>query len=181
MEKIRKERKITVALRFVYFLSLQPLISFGRWCKDSDRRRQKPTQENLFPRLVVFCLLLSSLSFTPTKRYEEVDGVRKEKERLTTDHQPQHHIFLLLGSYDVVVGRWLTFRHLFLSVLTIDREKIPSSPNQNHTKNSLIWFLIVWVWGLWTDILIGDSMVRNAWANPFLEDKKDSQPVPNLT
>ena len=32
--------------------------------------------------------LLSSLSFTPTKRYEEVDGVRKEKERLTTDHQP---------------------------------------------------------------------------------------------
>ena len=30
--------------------------------------------------------LLSSLSFTPTKRYEEVDGVRKEKERLTTDH-----------------------------------------------------------------------------------------------
>ena len=47
--------------------------------------------ENLFPRLVVFCLLLSSLSFTPTKRYEEVDGVRKEKERLTTDHQ--HHIF----------------------------------------------------------------------------------------
>ena len=29
--------------------------------------------------------LLSSLSFTPTKRYEEVDGVRKEKERLTTD------------------------------------------------------------------------------------------------
>ena len=118
MEKIRKERKITVALRFVYFLSLQPLISFGRWCKDSDRRRQKPTQENLFPRLVVFCLLLSSLSFTPTKRYEEVDGVRKEKERLTTDHQPQHHIFLLLGSYDVVVGRWLTFRHLFLSTLT---------------------------------------------------------------
>ena len=36
--------------------------------------------------MVVFCLLLSSLSFTPTKRYEEVDGVRKEKERLTTDH-----------------------------------------------------------------------------------------------
>ena len=25
--------------------------------------------------------------FTPTKRYQEVDGVRKEKERLTTDRQ----------------------------------------------------------------------------------------------
>ena len=25
---------------------------------------------------------------TPRRRYEEVDGVRKEKERLTTDHQP---------------------------------------------------------------------------------------------
>jgi hypothetical protein len=41
--------------------------------------------ENLFPRLVVFCLLLSSLLLSHTKRYEEVDGVRKEKERLTTD------------------------------------------------------------------------------------------------
>ena len=29
----------------------------------------------------------------PTKRYEEVDGVRKEKERLTPDHQPPDHIF----------------------------------------------------------------------------------------
>ena len=47
----------------------------------------KEEEEFSFPRLVVFCLLLSSLRFTPTKRYEEVDGVRKEKERLTTDHQ----------------------------------------------------------------------------------------------
>jgi hypothetical protein len=29
----------------------------------------------------------------PTERYEEVDGVRKEKERLTPDHQPPDHIF----------------------------------------------------------------------------------------
>ena len=29
-------------------------------------------------------------------RYEEVDGVRKEKERLTTDHQSYLHITLLL-------------------------------------------------------------------------------------
>ena len=28
-------------------------------------------------------------------RYEEVDGVRKEKERLTTDHQSYLHITLL--------------------------------------------------------------------------------------
>ena len=26
------------------------------------------------------------------ERYEEVDGVRKEKERLTTDHQPQRRL-----------------------------------------------------------------------------------------
>ena len=29
-------------------------------------------------------------------RYEEVDGVRKEKERLTTDHQSYLHIALYL-------------------------------------------------------------------------------------
>ena len=29
-------------------------------------------------------------------RYEEVDGVRKEKERLTTDHQSYLHITLLI-------------------------------------------------------------------------------------
>ena len=62
-----------------------------------DEDKYQPRQaylENLFPRLVVFCLLLSSLSFTPTKRYEEVDGVRKEKERLTTDHQPPNSYLL---------------------------------------------------------------------------------------
>merc|ERR1711957_689157 len=64
--------------------------------------------ENLFPRLVVFCLLLSSLSFTPTKRYEEVDGVRKEKERLTTDHQPPNSYLFAWCS---------TFICLFLCVL----------------------------------------------------------------
>ena len=53
--------------------------------RETEDRRQLPTNEFSFPRLVVFC----PLSFTPTKRYEEVDGVRKEKERLTTDHQPQ--------------------------------------------------------------------------------------------
>ena len=29
-------------------------------------------------------------------RYEEVDGVRKEKERLTTDHQPQGNVRWLM-------------------------------------------------------------------------------------
>jgi hypothetical protein len=53
--------------------------------EETETEAQPFALENLFPRLVVFCLLLSSLSFTPTKRYEEVDGVRKEKERLTTD------------------------------------------------------------------------------------------------
>ena len=51
-------------------------------------------REFSFPRLVVIFVLLSSrprnllsylVFFTPTKRYQEVDGVRKEKERLTTD------------------------------------------------------------------------------------------------
>ena len=37
------------------------------------------------PWLVVFCLLSPYLTINPGKRYEEVDGVRKEKERLTTD------------------------------------------------------------------------------------------------
>lgn len=107
---------------------------------DTDTNRGSNNSENLFPRLVVFCLLLSSsvshiftesyfsyllsyyqkmceeekdkvtknqsflcavfggLSlpnthiFPDNKRYEEVDGVRKEKERLTTDH----HIFRLV-------------------------------------------------------------------------------------
>jgi len=60
----------------------------------------------LFPRLVVFCLLLSSLSFTPTKRYEEVDGVRKEKERLTTDQSTSTSYLSLRhwARYDVVDG-----------------------------------------------------------------------------
>ena len=36
-----------------------------------------------------------SFTLTTTKIWEEVDGVRKEKERLTTDHQPlQDHIFV---------------------------------------------------------------------------------------
>jgi hypothetical protein len=54
----------------------------------------RPALEFSFPRLVVIFVLLSSrprnllsylVFFTPTKRYQEVDGVRKEKERLTTD------------------------------------------------------------------------------------------------
>ena len=32
-------------------------------------------------------------------RYEEVDGVRKEKERLTTDHQSYLHITLLITHF----------------------------------------------------------------------------------
>ena len=61
-----------------------------------------------FPRLVVFCLLLLLSCFFGclflfyfivetrrkkiNKRYEEVDGVRKEKERLTNDHRSQGHV-----------------------------------------------------------------------------------------
>jgi hypothetical protein len=52
--------------------------------------RQKPIV-SLFPRLVVFCLLLSSLSFTPTKRYDSkhedtrtiFDGDGEHRERLS--------------------------------------------------------------------------------------------------
>ena len=58
---------------------------------NDDEKRER---EFSFPRLVVIFVLLSSrprnllsylVFFTPTKRYQEVDGVRKEKERLTTD------------------------------------------------------------------------------------------------
>ena len=57
-------------------------------------------REFSFPRLVVIFVLLSSrprnllsylVFFTPTKRYQEVDGVRKEKERLTTDFSSLSH------------------------------------------------------------------------------------------
>ena len=45
-------------------------------------------------------------------RYEEVDGVRKEKERLTTDHQSYLHITLLIT---VRVGHHFILRSLTLS------------------------------------------------------------------
>ena len=66
-------------------------------------------REFSFPRLVVIFVLLSSrprnllsylVFFTPTKRYQEVDGVRKEKERLTTDFSSLSLIFLSLPSLD---------------------------------------------------------------------------------
>jgi len=70
------------------FLFVYLLFGSGRWPwplvanqnkrKEKKGKRRKERQEktetnleNLFPRLVVFCLLLSSLSFTPTKRYEK--------------------------------------------------------------------------------------------------------------
>ncbi len=65
----------------------------------------RPALEFSFPRLVVIFVLLSSrprnllsylVFFTPTKRYQEVDGVRKEKERLPTDHQPQGNVRWLM-------------------------------------------------------------------------------------
>ena len=44
------------------------------------------------------CFVLDMRRRGHDSRYEEVDGVRKEKERLTTDHQPQ-------GNVDLVDGR----------------------------------------------------------------------------
>ena len=62
------------------------------------RRRQLPTTK--LRTWVLVCLVGSLVSSPPLsrlhqrKRYsrEEVDGVRKEKERLTTDHQPREII-----------------------------------------------------------------------------------------
>ena len=63
--------------------------------REGKRMMMRREREFSFPRLVVIFVLLSSrprnllsylVFFTPTKRYQEVDGVRKEKERLTTDH-----------------------------------------------------------------------------------------------
>ena len=75
--KIWKER----LLEFIFLDSHYALC--WKWIK-----KERPPFRDLI--LVTFLStvgsLLSSLSFTPTKRYEEVDGVRKEKERLTTDH-----------------------------------------------------------------------------------------------
>ena len=89
--------------------------------------RKQPTDHSFsFPRLVVFCLLLLLSCFFGclfffffankhetrrkkiNKRYEEVDGVRKEKERLTNDHPtpPSTSSSLLLSV--VFFHYWLT-------------------------------------------------------------------------
>ena len=54
-----------------------------------EEEKDKVTKNQSF-----LCAVFGGLSlpnthiFPDNKRYEEVDGVRKEKERLTTDHQP---------------------------------------------------------------------------------------------
>ena len=66
--------------------------------REERRRRQLPTTK--LRTWVLVCLVGSLVSSPPLsrlhqrKRYsrEEVDGVRKEKERLTTDHQPREII-----------------------------------------------------------------------------------------
>ena len=91
-----------------------------------------------FPRLVVFCLLLLLSCFFGclflfyfivetrrkkiNKRYEEVDGVRKEKERLTNDHPtpPSTSSSLLLSV--VFFHYWLT-SSLVLSASKLGRRK----------------------------------------------------------
>ena len=74
---------------------------FSQSREDEDRNQPRELVST------VGSLLSSPVLSLPTKRYEEVDGVRKEKERLTTDHQPQHHIFSLDMMW-LVVSKWLT-------------------------------------------------------------------------
>ena len=102
-------------------------------------RRQEKTEtnlENLFPRLVVFCLLLSSLSFTPTKRYgRERDyfktisfcwsckGERGEEKENKTPIKEKNEIkiyFYFLGLFFY----WL-FSFSFLSFLISSLYQIP--------------------------------------------------------
>jgi len=52
---------------------------------DNENSNREIKDEFSLSWLVVFCLLSPYLTINPGKRYEEVDGVRKEKERLTTD------------------------------------------------------------------------------------------------
>ena len=67
--------------------------------QDNENSNREIKDEFSLSWLVVFCLLSPYLTINPGKRYEEVDGVRKEKERLTTDHQPKppEDIFWLIG------------------------------------------------------------------------------------
>ena len=53
--------------------------------QDNENSNREIKDEFSLSWLVVFCLLSPYLTINPGKRYEEVDGVRKEKERLTTD------------------------------------------------------------------------------------------------
>ena len=68
------------------FLPFLPTTGKRETAEGWDRRGRQKTTTNQRVLVSTVGSLLSSLSFTPTKRYEEVDGVRKEKERLTTDH-----------------------------------------------------------------------------------------------
>ena len=81
-----------------------------------EEEKDKVTKNQSF-----LCAVFGGLSlpnthiFPDNKRYEEVDGVRKEKERLTTDQSTSTSYLSLRhwARYDVVGGR-LTFQ-LFLS------------------------------------------------------------------
>ena len=68
-----------------------------------------------FPRLVV-CWKRSGRKKKINKRYEEVDGVRKEKERLTNDHRSLIFTFHLLSSTILSNPSFVLFYFLFFAV-----------------------------------------------------------------
>jgi large-conductance mechanosensitive channel len=66
----------------------------------------------LFLRMFIFILFYFSEETRRkkiNKRYEEVDGVRKEKERLTNDHRSLIFTFHLLSSTILFPGFFLVF------------------------------------------------------------------------
>ena len=52
-------------------------------------------------------------------RYEEVDGVRKEKERLTTDHQPVTSLSTVHRSFFIVFSHVQPFLHILSYLLPV--------------------------------------------------------------
>ena len=131
-----------------------------------------------FPRLVVFCLLLS---FTPTKRYEEVDGVRKEKERLTTDclSYTISHILGIDWLANQLLYLFSPHHHRVVERMVDgglrDRELVRDRKNhQRHSRNPSVgrlfsfdrWGLMEWLWLMVFPLLLLSLISSSSISHP---------------